>query len=239
MNCNGKLVDYDLATGAPTGRRFNTLSDWTGGIDSLGGGEFVTHTMREPAALQLWRLDGSPAVTETDRRRAAWPSTGSDPTEGSIVTVPASEEVGGWFDAVGCRGGHCPSASPRKRSGGSPTTSTGAGTAEAASTTSAPARRRPSTNDSRSDEDGADLGLLRPSGGHGANAFVVADGGLCGLRSIQRAMQVGERFGPAPLDLGSVLSVSELGETGAVARHTLERRGARHDHDRIRHRDGR
>ena len=97
MNWNGKLVDYDLATGAPTGRRFNTLSDWTGGIDSLSGGEFVTHTMREPAAFQLWRLDGSPAVTETDRpgthgRRRIRIRRKAD----RAASASPDEEDGGW-----------------------------------------------------------------------------------------------------------------------------------------------
>ncbi len=215
MNWNGKLVDYDLATGTPTGRRFNTLSDWTGGISSVDGGEFVTHTMREPAAFQLWRLDRSAAVTEKIAvGRAAADGFGSNGR--LIVTAPISldDSAGGWTlwdvddDApVGERADEILWLTDdiywSWNGGGSiHNLATGAST---------PIDERLTTT-----EDGDEEDYFVTSGGHGPRAFVVAAAGLAAFDPAT-GEQVGERFGPARLDLGSVLSVSELGSTGTVA----------------------
>ena len=216
MNWNGNLVDYELATGTPTGRRFNTLSDWTGGIDTLSGGEFVTHTMREPAAFQTWRLDGSPAVTEkiADGRMAA-DGFGSD---GKLVVTaqgsPDDDGSGGWtlWDVDEDAPVGDPAEEIRWLTDDIYWRWDGEGSIHDLRTGTT------TTIDERltKREDGTNQDYYIASGGHGPNAFVVATAGIAAFDPAT-GEQVGQRFGPRPLDLSSVLSVSELGDTGEVA----------------------
>ncbi|GGI47381.1 DNA-binding SARP family transcriptional activator [Agromyces flavus] len=59
----GTILEYDLATGQPTGRSFPSLSDWTRSLDLLDDDEFLTIAEREGPFLAHWRLDQAPSVT--------------------------------------------------------------------------------------------------------------------------------------------------------------------------------
>ncbi len=61
---DGVAYTVDLADGTRTQRAFPFLSDWASSMAVLpGGDEFATFLQRSPSAIQVWRLDGAPAIT--------------------------------------------------------------------------------------------------------------------------------------------------------------------------------
>ncbi|GAA3627352.1 hypothetical protein GCM10022200_07230 [Microbacterium awajiense] len=92
----GAVWAHDLETGARTDTVFDTRSDVNRTIDVLDGGlDFVTFTSREPAAVQLWRIDGMPAIADAVASGHALADGFGDAGRLVVVGTPDVRETAG------------------------------------------------------------------------------------------------------------------------------------------------